>query len=182
MASRKPADGAENGLADAIQISVARLRTPVGALEVIAALDRVLYIRLPGLPPTRFRKRLPEYLRSDERTPALFAALTQLREYFAGTRRSFDVHVAPVGTEFQRAVWRALLAIPFGQTRTYGDIAAELGDPQLARAVGAASGANPIPIIVPCHRVIGADGSMIGYGGGLKMKTWLLRHEGVLLA
>jgi len=181
MASRGPATDAEGGLADAIQISVARLRTPIGALEVIASSDRILCIGLPG-PPTRFRKRLPEYLRSEERTAALHAALTQLREYFAGTRRSFDVHVAPVGTDFQRAVWRALLAIPFGETRTYGDIAAELGDPQLARAVGAASGANPIPIIIPCHRVIGAGGYMTGYGGGLKMKTWLLRHEGVLLA
>jgi methylated-DNA-[protein]-cysteine S-methyltransferase len=110
-------------------------------------------------------------------------AVTQLREYFAGERTEFDLPLAPRGSEFQLAVWTQLTLIPFGQTASYGEVALALGKTLVAsRAVGLANGRNPISIIVPCHRVIGADGSMTGYGGGIERKEWLLRHEGVLQA
>ena len=105
-------------------------------------------------------------------------AITQLREYFAGTRRHFELALAPRGTPFQLAVWQLLRAIPYGQTMSYGEIARGLGRPEAARAVGLANGANPLPIIVPCHRVIGADGSLTGFGGGLPIKRALLQLEG----
>jgi methylated-DNA-[protein]-cysteine S-methyltransferase len=101
----------------------------------------------------------------------------QLSEYFAGERRSFDLPLSATGTEFQRRVWAALIEIPYGQTTTYGAVAGSLGSPGASRAVGLANGQNPISIIVPCHRVIGADGSMTGYGGGVPAKQWLLAHE-----
>ena len=108
------------------------------------------------------------------------AAETQLAEYFAGKRRDFDLPLAPEGTAFQKSVWRALEAIPFGQLRSYRDIAEEIGNPAAVRAVGAANGRNPLPIVVPCHRVIGADGSLTGFGGGLDLKRQLLELEGSL--
>ena len=101
----------------------------------------------------------------------------QLDEYFNGRRTTFSVPLAPDGTPFQQSVWRALLDIPFGETRSYADIARMIGRPAAVRAVGAANGQNPIPIIVPCHRVIGSNGSLTGFGGGLAMKEFLLRHE-----
>jgi methylated-DNA-[protein]-cysteine S-methyltransferase len=105
-------------------------------------------------------------------------AITQLREYFAGTRRRFELALAPRGTPFQLSVWQLLRAIPYGQTVTYGEIARRLGRPEAARAVGLANGANPLPIVVPCHRVIGADGALTGFGGGLPIKRALLHLEG----
>jgi len=108
-------------------------------------------------------------------------ATAQLAEYFAGERTQFDLPLAPRGSEFQIAVWTQLTLIPFGQTASYGEVALALGKSLVAsRAVGLANGRNPISVIVPCHRVIGADGSMTGYGGGIDRKEWLLRHEGVL--
>jgi methylated-DNA-[protein]-cysteine S-methyltransferase len=104
-------------------------------------------------------------------------AVRQLREYFAGTRREFDLRLAPVGTPFQRRVWQALCAIPYGDTVSYGELARGLGLPNGSRAVGLANGSNPLSIVVPCHRVIGANGRLVGYGGGLKNKEWLLAHE-----
>lgn len=101
----------------------------------------------------------------------------QLCEYFAGDRITFDVEVRPQGTEFQRTVWSALLAIPYGETASYGEIAAEIGRPQASRAVGAANGQNPVPLVIPCHRVVGADGQMTGFGLGIERKAWLLDHE-----
>jgi methylated-DNA-[protein]-cysteine S-methyltransferase len=113
------------------------------------------------------------------RDAAPFAAtLAQLREYFCGTRRTFHLQLAPEGTPFQLAVWEALRAIPYGETISYGELAQRLGVPGGARAVGLANGANPLPIIVPCHRVIGADGSLTGFGGGLGIKRTLLSLEG----
>jgi methylated-DNA-[protein]-cysteine S-methyltransferase len=106
------------------------------------------------------------------------SAITQLREYFARTRRHFALALAPRGTPFQLAVWQVLRAIPYGQTMSYGEIARGLGRSEAARAVGLANGANPLPIIVPCHRVIGADGSLTGFGGGLPIKRALLQLEG----
>lgn len=103
--------------------------------------------------------------------------IRQLEEYFDGTRRVFDVPLAARGTEFQQRVWRALAGIPYGATVSYGALARRLENPGAARAVGRANNRNPIAIIVPCHRVIGADGSLIGYGGGIERKRWLLSHE-----
>jgi methylated-DNA-[protein]-cysteine S-methyltransferase len=111
--------------------------------------------------------------------PAPFrAAIAQLGEYFAGARRTFELPLAPRGTEFQRRVWRALREIPYGKTISYGELARRIGQPSASRAVGLANGANPLPIIVPCHRVIGADGTLTGFGGGLAVKRKLLALEG----
>lgn len=112
-----------------------------------------------------------------EESPILRRAWEQLREYFTGRRRDFDVPLAPRGTEFQRMVWEALRAIPYGETRSYGQIAAAVGRPRACRAVGLANNRNPIAIIVPCHRVIGADGSLTGYAAGLPIKAGLLDLE-----
>lgn len=108
---------------------------------------------------------------------ALVKAREQLNEYFAGSRTAFDLPLAAQGTAVQKEVWHALTQIPFGETRSYGEIARQLGKPKASRAIGAANGRNPISIIVPCHRVIGADGSLTGFGGGLERKQWLLAHE-----
>ena len=110
------------------------------------------------------------------------AAAAQLGEYFASRRREFDLPLAPDGTDFQRRVWRALTAIPYGGTISYGELARRLGNPRASRAVGLANGANPLPIIVPCHRVIGANGALTGFGGGLPIKQALLALEAALPA
>jgi len=104
-------------------------------------------------------------------------AAEQLRAYFAGTLTAFEVRLEPRGTAFQRRVWNALTDIPYGTITTYGRLASGLGDPKATRAVGLANGRNPIAIVIPCHRVIGADGSLTGYGGGMHRKQWLLAHE-----
>jgi methylated-DNA-[protein]-cysteine S-methyltransferase len=106
----------------------------------------------------------------------------QLNEYFAGSRTTFDLPLEPSGTDFQLSVWELLRKIPYGVTTSYGALARRLGDPKASRAVGAANGANPIPIIVPCHRVVGSKGDLTGFGGGIERKRWLLEHEGALLA
>jgi methylated-DNA-[protein]-cysteine S-methyltransferase len=111
-------------------------------------------------------------------TPLIEKAATQLSEYFAGTRKSFDLQLAPNGTDFQQKVWAALQTIPFGQTCSYKDIALQIGKPKAYRAVGMANNKNPIVIVIPCHRVIGSDGTLIGYGGGLPVKEYLLKLEG----
>ena len=103
--------------------------------------------------------------------------ITQLRAYFAGELKQFDLPLAPVGTEFQRKVWSALQGIPFGETRSYGELAREVGNGKASRAVGAANGRNPIPVIIPCHRVVGSDGGLTGFGGGLETKQHLLKLE-----
>jgi methylated-DNA-[protein]-cysteine S-methyltransferase len=110
--------------------------------------------------------------------PVLVEAARQLKEYFAGQRKEFSVKLDFVGTKFQNKVWHALLAIPFGETRSYSDIAKQLGNPKAMRAVGAANGRNPISIIAPCHRVIGAGGQLTGFAGGLDAKARLLKLEG----
>ncbi len=107
----------------------------------------------------------------------LDAARRQLDQYFAGTLRAFDLPLAPKGTAFQQRVWQALLTIPYGVTRSYGQQAAAIGSPQASRAVGLANGRNPISIVIPCHRVIGANGSLTGYGGGMARKQLLLELE-----
>jgi methylated-DNA-[protein]-cysteine S-methyltransferase len=104
-------------------------------------------------------------------------AIRQLREYFMGRRTAFDLKLHPKGTPFQRDVWKALLTIPYGETRSYADIARQIGRPRAVRAVGLANGRNPLPIVVPCHRVIGSSGALVGYGGGLPAKQALLDRE-----
>jgi methylated-DNA-[protein]-cysteine S-methyltransferase len=119
-------------------------------------------------------KRTAKMVRDD----AAFAEVRrQLAAYFAGESTTFDLALAAEGTGFQHRVWRALCAIPYGATISYGELARRIGQPGAARAVGLANGANPIPIVVPCHRVIGADGSLTGFGGGIERKRWLLAHE-----
>ena len=113
--------------------------------------------------------------------PLLLAAAKQLEEYFSGARMQFDLPLAPEGTKFQKAVWNALLQIPYGQVSTYGKIAAQVGSPKAARAVGGACHNNPIAILIPCHRAIGANGSLTGFGGGLPLKHWLLELENTIL-
>ena len=119
-------------------------------------------------------RRSIELADSKEKTAAV---RRQLDEYFAGARRSFDLPLAPEGTEFQRRVWLALREIPYGETTSYGDLAGRLGRPGASRAVGRANATNPIPIVIPCHRVIGADGSLTGFGGGIDLKRRLLELE-----
>lgn len=147
--------------------------SPIGPLHLFADGDALAGLTFPGRPaPTGA-------VEGDARVLRDVAA--QLREYFARTRKVFDVELAPAGTAFQKTVWRALEGIPFGATCSYRDIAVKLGKPTATRAVGAANGANPISIIVPCHRVIGASGDLTGYGGGMPNKKWLLAHEGAQL-
>lgn len=114
---------------------------------------------------------------TEAETPMIKTAAQQLKEYFEGTRSDFELPLSLSGTSFQRSVWKALQAIPYGETRSYRQIAEQAGSPKACRAVGMANHRNPVMIVVPCHRVIGADGSMVGYGGGLEMKEFLLRLE-----
>jgi len=145
--------------------------SPIGPLTVVRE-DGEL-VRLAMSPPGRFvDAELGE--RSDE---GFAEVVAQLGEYFAGERTAFDLPLRPVGSEFELAVWEELTRIPYGETRSYGDVARALGDPGAAQAVGAANGRNPLSIVVPCHRVIGADGSLVGYGGGLRRKRFLLDLE-----
>jgi methylated-DNA-[protein]-cysteine S-methyltransferase len=110
--------------------------------------------------------------------PVLQMSMAQLDEYFKGRRKEFDLPLEPDGTDFQQRVWRQLLTVPFGKTVSYLDIAKGIGNLKAIRAVGTANGRNPISVIIPCHRIIGHDGSLVGYGGGLWRKEWLLNHEG----
>ena len=148
--------------------------SPVGKLKLVASDKGLVAILWQNDKPERVR--LDELTRSETHT-ILLKAERQLGEYFTSRRKSFSVPLDLRGTSFQRSVWEALLAIPFGQTRTYRDLAARLGNPQAARAVGAASGRNPISIVVPCHRLIGSAGNLIGLAGGLEAKERLLDLE-----
>jgi methylated-DNA-[protein]-cysteine S-methyltransferase len=148
--------------------------SPVGALTIVASDAGVRAVLWPDDDPKRVR--VPDAV-DDPTHPVIAAAASQLEEYFAGTRTTFDVALDPVGTDFQRAAWEALRTIPYGATVSYGDQADRMGDRRKARAVGAANGRNPISIIVPCHRVVGANGSLTGFAGGVDTKAWLLAHE-----
>jgi methylated-DNA-[protein]-cysteine S-methyltransferase len=148
--------------------------SPLGPLHLRADDAALLSVTLPGQAPLA-DDAAPA--RDGAGHPVLEAARLQLAEYFAGRRLAFDLPLAPRGTDFQRLVWSALRAIPFGATRSYADLAAGLGRPSASRAVGGANGKNPLSIVVPCHRVVGADGSLTGYAGGIASKEWLLRHE-----
>jgi methylated-DNA-[protein]-cysteine S-methyltransferase len=149
--------------------------SPVGSLTLVASergLAAVLWEHEDTLP----RQFAP--VTADAGHPLLLQTQWELEEYFSGSRRGFTVRLDFSGTEFQNKVWNALRTIPFGQTRSYGEIANQIGRSKAVRAVGAANGRNPIPIIVPCHRVIGADGTLTGFGGGLENKARLLALEG----
>jgi methylated-DNA-[protein]-cysteine S-methyltransferase len=152
------------------------LPTPVGTLTLVASDAGLRAVLWPGDPPDG-RVPWPSDTTEDPSHPVLAAASRQLTEYFAGERRVFDVPIDLHGTPFQVKVWRSLATIPYGETTTYGAQARRLGDPRKARAVGAANGKNPVSIILPCHRVIGADGTLTGFGGGLVTKQALLDLE-----
>lgn len=150
------------------------MKSPVGELKLVANEDGLVAILWENDSPQRVR--LGD-LTKDVDHPILGQAKQQLAEYFQGQRTSFSVVLDPVGTEFQKKVWRALAAIPYGETRSYGELAKKIGNPRASRAVGAANGKNPISIIVPCHRVIGSSGALTGFAGGLKVKAQLLKLE-----
>jgi len=148
--------------------------SPVGKLKLVANREGLVAVLWQNDRPGRVR--LGEMV-EDDRHPVLVKAEQQLREYFAGKRQEFSVALDMRGTQFQRDVWETLLAIPFGETRNYGQLARQLGNPKATQAVGAANGRNPISIIVPCHRVIGSSGKLTGFAGGLDIKAHLLELE-----
>jgi methylated-DNA-[protein]-cysteine S-methyltransferase len=143
--------------------------SPVGDIEIRSEGDAIT---------------VAEFLRDENKpekiTPIIETCIREFDEYFFKGRKFFDVKIDPHGSAFQVNVWNQLMEIPFGKTTYYADIATKVGDINSVRAVGLANGQNPIVIIIPCHRVIGKDGSLVGYGGGLDKKVWLLRHEGAL--
>ena len=145
--------------------------TPLGMMALAQGEEAVTQVYLPSRPTPRI---------ASHETPLLARAREELLEYLAGERREFDLPLSPQGTPFQQRVWRALGDIPYGQTRSYRDIALAVNCPKGFRAVGMANHNNPIPIFIPCHRVVGADGSLTGYGGGLELKRRLLELEGIL--
>ncbi|MGK5067738.1 methylated-DNA--[protein]-cysteine S-methyltransferase [Janthinobacterium sp. RT4P48] len=153
--------------------------SPVGELTLVARGEALAAILWENDKPSRVRLGT---MRVDDSSAVLQETARQLRAYFAGTLQRFDVPLDFAGTVFQQEVWRALLTIPYGQTRSYGEIARQIGRPAAVRAVGAANGKNPISIIAPCHRVIGATGELTGFAGGLHAKETLLALEGIALS
>lgn len=141
--------------------------SPIGPLTLTADDEALISIRFGADPEASH----------NEKSELLDCAAQQLEEYFSGRRRAFSVPLNPVGTPFQLKVWQALTEIPYGKTACYADIASRIGSPKGCRAVGMANNRNPLPIIVPCHRVVGKDGKLVGYAGGLAMKEWLLNLE-----
>lgn len=150
------------------------LPSPVGLLTLVASNKGLVAILWETERPNRVRL---DELTPVDRHPVLDETARQLAQYFAGARQSFDLPLDFVGTEFQQKVWRALLTIPFGETRSYSQIATQIGHPKAVRAVGAANGRNPLSIVAPCHRVIGASGELTGFAGGLRAKQVLLAVE-----
>ncbi|EQB15787.1 methylated-DNA--[protein]-cysteine S-methyltransferase [Novosphingobium lindaniclasticum] len=155
-----------------------KMPSPVGELTLIASDTGLVAVLWENDDPARVR--LGE-VQDHIHHPILTETAAQLSEYFAGARRAFDLPLDFHGTAFQKSVWAQLLTIPFGETRSYGEIARTLGRPTAGRAVGAANGRNPISIIAPCHRVVGAGGSLTGFAGGLETKAFLLKLEGLKL-
>ena len=145
--------------------------SPLGPLKISCTEEAITGIYFAEQPSESPEGPMPEVLHQ---------CLSQLENYFAGSLEQFDLPLKPSGTDFQQKVWQALMKIPLGTTISYLELSKILGDPKAIRAVAAANGKNPIPIIIPCHRVIGSDGSLIGFAGGLARKEWLLRHEGAL--
>lgn len=145
---------------------VAFIKTPLGIAKIVG--DEVGISEISVLDEGDISKSVPKELKE---------AVTQLQDYFEGKRNNFDLKLNPKGTDFQQKVWKELLNIPFGKTTSYLDMAKKLGDPKVIRAAASANGKNPLWIVVPCHRVIGTDGSLTGYAGGIWRKKWLLEHE-----
>lgn len=158
----------------------ATLNAPIGPVVVVAS-DRGLHNVM--FDPDDMPRILEGCIVTEKPShPVVAAALRQLREYFAGTRTSFDLKLDLEGTEFQVSAWKALAKVGFGRTASYSQQAASIGRPTATRAVGAANGKNPVAIVLPCHRIVGADGSLTGFAGGLDTKRWLLDHEQTVLA
>ena len=155
--------------------SLVRIDSPIGRLEITARSGSIVGLVIES------NGRLPRESFPEQKSTVLAEAATQLGEYFAGKRREFSLPVSLSGTPFQKSVWQTLTEIPFGQFRSYGDVGQSTGRGSAGRAVGGAVGANPIPIIVPCHRVLASDGRITGYSGGngIPTKIWLLDHEGI---
>ena len=147
-------------------------RRPIGEILLVAEASGLRELHLPG----SFAARDDDSASTSACVP-LAKAVEQLEAYFAGGLTRFDLPLVLTGTDFQLQVWRALADIPYAKTESYGSVAARIGKPKASRAVGMANNKNPVAIVLPCHRVIGSDGSLVGYGGGLWMKQWLLRHE-----
>lgn len=148
-------------------MSIAQINTPLGVLNIegnTAGISRVAFTDASEIDTSEIPSELED-------------AVLQLKEYFAGKRKEFDLSLTPEGTKFQKKVWDHLQNIAFGRTKSYQQMANELGDPKVIRAAASANGKNPIAIVIPCHRVIGSDGSLTGYAGGLDRKKWLLAHE-----
>ncbi len=167
------------GLTDLVFCS--SLQSPVGVIGLASIAAGLVRVRLPGEPQDAFVRWVSETfpgaeIVAGERENAQYHR--QLSEYFSGSRRSFDLRLHVMATRFGRRVLETTAAIPFGETASYGEIAAAIGMPGAARAVGRALAANPLPIVIPCHRVVGRDGSLLGFGGGVALKKWLLAHEG----
>ena len=150
------------------------MESPVGKLKLVASANALIAVLWERERPNRVKLAM---LQHDPQQPILIETERQLGEYFAGTRNQFDLPLEPTGTEFQKKVWRALQEIPFGQTRSYLDLAKSIGSAKAVRAVGAANGKNPLSIVVPCHRVVGANGTLTGFAGGLEAKAKLLALE-----
>ncbi|HKR86345.1 MAG TPA: methylated-DNA--[protein]-cysteine S-methyltransferase [Terriglobales bacterium] len=146
--------------------------SPLGPLLLVSATTALTQINFPS--PGHPTQAKPEWQKDEQ---PLREVIRQLQAYFAGELESFDVELAPNGTPFQQRVWKELLKIPYGETISYGELARRVGNPNASRAVGLANGSNPIPIIIPCHRVIGSNGKLTGYGGGLPIKERLLALE-----
>lgn len=156
------------------------LQTPIGALQLFSTGKGLMKLALPNEPRSvaeTYIRRLLGAITICEDAAAHEIALAELTAYFAGVCHAFSAPLDPRGTAFQRLVWDAVAAVPYGKTRTYGEIACAVGRPAAARAVGAANGANPLPVIIPCHRLIGANGDLTGYGGGIEIKRQLLALE-----
>jgi len=167
-----PTDFTASGESDAAGVDYDYLDTPIGPLLLVADEQGLRHVDFPCMDQgARIR---PRWYRSRRRLDAVIA---QLQAYFAGELQAFDLALAAHGSGFRKIVWDELVRIPYGETISYGELARRIGDPSASRAVGAANGANPLPIIVPCHRVIGANGKLTGFGGGLPTKRWLLEHE-----
>jgi methylated-DNA-[protein]-cysteine S-methyltransferase len=158
-----------------VRLSCKIISSPIGRLRLVAGEEGLVAILWDNERPRPVH--LADLVENPTH-PTLLCAERELNEYFSRQRKVFSVALDMRGTSFQKRVWEALLAIPFGETRSYGQIANQLGNPKATRAVGAANGQNPIPIIVPCHRVIGATGKLTGFGGGLEIKDRLLSLEG----
>ena len=153
------------------------IESPLGELTILASDDGVRAIAFEG---EVAEEAQVDFWRAENHS-VIDEAIRQLTAYFEGDLKTFDLPLDLHGTEFQKRVWDLLVEIPFGETRTYGDLARELDDVGASQAVGAANGNNPGAIVVPCHRVIGASGDLTGYAGGMEKKRWLLEHEGVLV-